>query len=187
MLFVHNGLSLSPIAIHCVKRTAGFNTSEHANSGKDARSDFGQSGISSKSNETCFKEGGAGRRPVLDVIITKVTIGRLSSSHEIRKIVFVRMEAISSNLSSLKMNTRKQMTSEGFKDRVSVFPFHCVIYTEAHGNHMDVNDSRVDQSESMRNRGAERSGTDFMDKRKQQKTCQVMCEGVSTVTTNKDA
>ena len=82
MLFVHHGLSLSPIAIHCVKRTAGFNTSEHANSGKNARCDFGQSGINSKSNETCFKEGGAGRRPVLEVTITKVTVGRFTSSHE---------------------------------------------------------------------------------------------------------
>ena len=99
---------------------------------KNARSDFGEGGTNSKSNETCFKEGGAGRRPVLEVTITKVTVGRFSSSHEFRKIVFGRMEITSSNVSRQKMNIRKQMTSEGFKDRVSEFPFHCVIFTEAH-------------------------------------------------------
>ena len=55
-----------------------------------------------------------------------------------------RMKAISSNLSSLQMNIRKPVTSEGFYDRAFKIAFQRVIHTEANGDHMEVTGTRVD-------------------------------------------
>ena len=125
MLFVHHGLSLSPIAIHLICSGPNLRSSKNPMT-ENARSDLNKRRVWTELGKT-----GRKRR------------WKLRDGSLILKDEPIGVEAIMSNFSGEMMDLSETLMTEGFNDFVFVLSFQSVVDAEANSQKVNVTEVRI--------------------------------------------